>query len=62
MVLFNRSPAAEEITAKWEDIGASGKMSVRDVWAAADRGVATGKFTAMVEAHATMLLVLTPVT
>lgn len=60
VVLFNRSPAAEEITAHWSDIGASGKMSVRDVWAATDRGIATDNFTSMVEAHATTLLVLTP--
>jgi hypothetical protein len=61
VTLFNRSPAAEEITAHWSDIGAAvGSYSVRDVWAAVDRGKATTKYSAVVEAHATMLLVLTP--
>ena len=60
VTLFNRSPAAEEITAHWSDIGAAGSYSVRDVWAAAERGKATGNYSASVEAHATMLLVLTP--
>jgi hypothetical protein len=60
VTLFNRSPAAEEITAHWLDIGAVGSYLVRDVWAAADRGKATAKYSAVVEAHATTLLVLSP--
>ena len=40
VVLFNRSPQADQITAHWSDIGADAaqKFAVRDVWAAADRG------------------------
>ncbi len=60
VVLFNRSPAADEITAHWSDIGASGPYSVRDVWAGRNFGTKIANYTAVVEAHATTLLVLTP--
>ena len=62
VVLFNRSPHADEITARWADIGAEAaqKFAVRDVWAAADRGSVSANYTATVPAHATTLLVLTP--
>ena len=62
VVLFNRSPQVDEITARWADIGAEAaqKYAVRDVWAAADRGSFSAKYTCQVPAHATTLLVLTP--
>ena len=62
VVLFNRSPQADEITARWADIGAEAaqKFAVRDVWAAANRGNFRDKYTATVAAHATILLVLAP--
>jgi hypothetical protein len=46
VVLFNRSPAPEEMTVEWADIGleVTQKCTVRDVWAATDRGTASGKY------------------
>merc|ERR1712007_146510 len=59
VVLFNRSPSADVITAKWSDIGAEPRRSyvVFDVWAAESRGSFTGSYSTYVEAHVTMLLV-----
>jgi hypothetical protein len=39
---------------------ASATNAVRDIWAAADRGQATGSYTATVASEATAFLVLTP--
>ena len=45
LALVNRSPKHATITAPWEAIGllASKKMSVRDVWAAADKGTRSSR-------------------
>ena len=62
-LLLNRSPAPDTITLHWAYLGLanSTRMAVRDVWAAADRGVAEGVYTAQdVPSHGTALLVLTP--
>ena len=61
--LFNRSPGPDAITLEWGALGVTPgtRFDVRDVWAAADRGVFAGEYTAAaVDAHGVALLVLTP--
>lgn len=58
--LLNRSPAPANITVDFKVCNASNTNTVRDVWAAADRGLATGSFTAMVDTIQAMFVVLTP--
>lgn len=60
VALFNRSPAAAPITVSFAQCNASNTNAVRDIWAAADRGSATGSYTATVASQATAFLVLTP--
>ncbi len=56
VALFNRSMTAEEITAKWSDIGLSGTQPVRDLWRHKDLGMFNGSFTAVVPGHGTVML------
>jgi hypothetical protein len=56
VVLLNRTGAAANITARWSSLGLTGSASVRDVWAAADRGSFATGFTASVPAGAAVLL------
>jgi hypothetical protein len=58
--LFNRSPAPAPITVDFKTCNASNTNTVRDIWAAADRGSSTGSYTATVASEATAFLVLTP--
>jgi len=60
--LLNRSPGADSLSVAAADLGwaAGARFAVRDVWAAADRGVATGAYTASVDAVSVALLGLTP--
>lgn len=58
--LLNRSPAPANITVDFKTCNASATNSVRDVWAAADRGLATGSFTALVDTIQAVFVVLTP--
>ena len=61
VVLFNRSGLATAMTVAWNRIGLrSGPASVRDLWAHADRGVHTGRFSATVQPHAVVMLRVTP--
>ena len=61
-VLFNRSPTAANITARWTDLGLepSQQMAVRDVWAAADVGVHTGSYEARARSRGSVYILLTP--
>ena len=43
--LFNRDTKDVKITAKWADIGISGKQAVRDLWRQKDLGEFDGEFT-----------------
>ena len=62
VALFNRSPASDVITLQWSHLGVpdSARFAIRDVWAAANKGVFAGSYTATVEAHAAAFLILTP--
>ena len=59
VVLLNRTGSAATITARWSDLGLTGAASVRDVWAAADRGSFTGSYAASVPAGQAVLLTVT---
>jgi alpha-galactosidase len=59
--LFNRSPAETNITAKWSDLGISGKQTVRDLWRHQDAGKFDGSFTAAVPSHGVVLVKISPV-
>ena len=54
--LFNRGPAPAKITAHWSDLGVQGTKSVRDLWAHADRGKASGEYSADVPSHGVVML------
>ena len=57
VALFNPTDAPATITARWSEIGLPpGAASVRDLWAAADRGSFVDQFTAQVEPHGTVML------
>lgn len=66
--LFNRSPGNETIYLQWSmllypngtGIDLSTPFSIRDVWEGADLGVYSEVYYAMVQPHATTLLILTP--
>lgn len=54
--LFNRGPVKADVTARWSDLGLSGKQSVRDLWAQKDLGTADAAFTATVPGHGAKLI------
>ncbi|HEV8555111.1 MAG TPA: ricin-type beta-trefoil lectin domain protein [Actinophytocola sp.] len=56
VVLLNRTGSTASITARWSSLGLTGSASVRDVWAAADRGSFATGFTASVPAGQAVLL------
>ena len=61
VVLFNRSGLATAMTVTWNRIGLrSGAATVRDLWAHADRGVHSGRFSATVPPHGVVMLRVTP--
>jgi alpha-galactosidase len=57
--LFNRGPATAKITARWSDIGISGKYKLRDLWEHVSRGTAASEYAAEVPSHGVVLLKLT---
>jgi len=44
------------VTALWSDIGFQGAHAVRDLWAHADRGTASGAYAAEVPGHGVVLV------
>lgn len=59
--LFNRGASATKVTARWQDVGFSGKARVRDLWAHANRGVFSNEFSAEVPSHGTVMIKAWPV-
>jgi alpha-galactosidase len=59
--LFNREEMASKVTARWSDIGVTGKQIVRDLWRQKDVGEADGEFTMEVPRHGAVLLKIKPV-
>ena len=58
--LFNRGPVGERVTAKWSDLGLSGKQRVRDLWRQRDIGVFESQFEAAVPRHGVVLIRIWP--
>jgi len=58
--LFNRGQTETVVTARWSDLGLSGKQSVRDLWQQKDLGVFDGQFQAPVLRHGVLLVKITP--
>ncbi len=56
VALFNRGQEAKEVTARWSELGLSGKLAVRDLWQQKDLGTAEGSFSATVPSHGAVLL------
>ena len=54
--LFNRGETDATVTAKWSDLGLSGKQIVRDLWRQKDLGHFQGQFQAPVPRHGVMLV------
>jgi alpha-galactosidase len=54
--LFNCGYSAATVTAKWSDLGLTGKQKVRDLWRQKDLGTSNGEFTAKVPRHGVVLV------
>jgi alpha-galactosidase len=54
--LFNRGPWKSEITARWSDLGISGRRVVRDLWRQEDLGAFSEEFKVAVPRHGVVLL------
>jgi alpha-galactosidase len=57
--LFNRGEQSAKVTARWSDLGLSGALQVRDLWAHADKGVFAGEYSADVQPHSVVLVKVT---
>jgi len=62
VLLLNRGSSSQEITVNWEQIGYPGHLSaaVRDLWSHKDLGKLTGKFSAPVESHGVVVVIVRP--
>jgi alpha-galactosidase len=54
--LFNLGTDLAKVSAKWVDLGLSGKHAVRDLWTHDDRGMVSGEFGANVPPHGVVLV------
>ena len=57
--LFNRGETATKVTARWSDLGLTGRRNVRDLWRQNDLGSVTGELVASVARHGAVLVRLT---
>src|SRR5208337_4355737 len=53
---FNRGESAAVVTARWSDVGVTGKQVVRDLWRQEDLGTFEGHFSAPVGRHGVVLV------
>lgn len=60
-LLLNRGGSNLSITAEFSDLGISGSAKIRDVWARKDLKTSDTSFTAVVPAHGSLTLKLTPI-
>lgn len=58
--LCNAGAVPVAVTARWTDLGVSGKQVVRDLWRRRDIGTAEGTYTATVPRHGVVVVKLTP--
>jgi alpha-galactosidase len=61
VVLFNRSALQTVISASWWRLKLSGPAQVRDLWAHADLGSFSDRFSATVPAHGVVMVRITPI-
>ena len=54
--LFNRGLDEADVTAKWSDVGISGRQPVRDLWQKTDLGAFEAQFGARVPAHGSVFV------
>jgi len=54
--LCNRGEGNVEVTAKWSDLGLTGKKIVRDLWRQKDLGTFDNQFSASIGRHGVVLL------
>jgi hypothetical protein len=59
VALLNRNGYTADITLNFDSIGLSGSVTVRDLWAKADRGTFSGSYTMSVPSHGTGMLKIT---
>lgn len=57
--LFNRNEEAQEVTAKWSELGLQGSATVRDLWRQKDVGQFKNEFHAKVPPHGVVLVKVT---
>jgi alpha-galactosidase len=62
VILFNRGPAEQNVTAAWTDLGYPDHVSanVRDLWQHKDLGKITGKFATTVPSHGVVMVTVRP--
>ncbi len=62
VVLLNRDSKERELTVSWENLGYPGHLNarVRDLWRACDLGEFRNRFSAVVGAHAVVMVRITP--
>ena len=60
VALFNGGNEAARVAVKWTDLGMSGTLQVRDLWAHADRGKAADGFSSQVPPHGVVLIKVKP--
>lgn len=58
--LFNLDEVPLSVTAKWSDIGVSGRQTVRDLWRQKDLGPQTNEFSAEIPRHGCILVKISP--
>ena len=56
VALFNRGLRAADVSARWSDVGVTGRQPVRDLWLHRDLGAFTDRFTTKVPAHGAVLI------
>ncbi|HTR43746.1 MAG TPA: NPCBM/NEW2 domain-containing protein [Pseudomonadales bacterium] len=58
--LFNRGEDDQKVTAKWSDLGITGRQMVRDLWRQKDLGNFDTQFEATVPRHGVVLIKISP--
>jgi alpha-galactosidase len=59
--LFNLDEMPTKVTARWSDLGISGRQAIRDLWRQKELGEFSGEFSAAIARHDCLLLKITPV-
>ena len=58
--LFNLGEGEQDVSAKWADLGLTGKRQMRDLWRQKDLGAFEGEFHALVAPHGVVLIRTSP--